>query len=39
MGETRDLFKNIGDIQGTFHVWKDTIKDKNGKDLSQSRTD
>ena len=28
MGKTRDLFKRIGDIKGTFHAKKSTIKDK-----------
>ena len=28
MGETRDLFKKIGDTKGTFHVKMDTIKDR-----------
>ena len=28
MGETRDLFKKIGDIKGTFHSRMGTIKDK-----------
>ena len=34
MGKTRDLFNKIGDIKGTFHASMDTIKDRNGKDLS-----
>ena len=36
MGKTRDLFKKIGDTKGTFHVKMDTIKDKNGKDLTEA---
>ena len=36
-GKTRDLFKIIGDIKGTFHARMDTIKDRNGKDLSEAR--
>ena len=28
MRETRDLFKNIRDIKGTFHATMSTIKDK-----------
>ena len=28
MGKTRDLFKKIGDIKGTFHARMGTIKDK-----------
>ena len=31
MGKTRDLFKKIGDIKGTFHARMGMIKDKNGK--------
>ena len=30
---TRDLFKKIKDIKGTFHANMGTIKDRNGKDL------
>ena len=33
MGKTRDLFKKIGDIKGTFHAKMGTIKDRNSKDL------
>ena len=29
MGKTRDLFKKIRDIKGTFHAKMDTIKDRN----------
>ena len=36
MGKTRDLFKKIRDIKGTFHVKMGTIKDKNGIDLTES---
>ena len=28
MGKTRDLFKKIGDIKGTFHAMMSSIKDK-----------
>ena len=28
MGKTRDLFKKIRDIKGTFHAKMGTIKDK-----------
>ena len=34
-GKTRDLFKKIRDTQGTFHAKMGTIKDKNGKDLTE----
>ena len=36
MGKIRDLFKKIGDIKGTFHARMGTIKDKNGKDLTEA---
>ena len=36
MGKTRDLFKKIGDIKGTFHARIGTIKDRNGKDLTEA---
>ena len=36
MGKTRDLFKKIGAIKGTFHTRMDTIKDRNGKDLIEA---
>ena len=34
MGMTRDLFKKIGDITGTFHAKMGTIKHRNDKDLT-----
>ena len=37
MGKTRDLFKKIRDIRGTFHAKMGTIKDKNGIDLTESQ--
>ena len=30
MGKTRELFKKIRDIKGTFHAKMGTIKDRNG---------
>ena len=30
MGKTRDLFKKIRDIKGTFHAKTGSIKDRNG---------
>ena len=36
MGKTRDLFKKIRDTQGTFHAKMCTIKDRNGKDLTEA---
>ena len=35
MGKTRDLFKKIRDTEGTFHAKMGTIKDRNGKDLTE----
>ena len=36
MGKTRDLFKKIGDTKGTFHAKMGSIKDRNGKDLTEA---
>ena len=36
MGKTRDLFKKIGDIKGTFHARMGLIKDRNSKDLTEA---
>ena len=36
MGKTRDLFKKIRDTKGTFHAKMDSIKDKNGMDLTEA---
>ena len=36
MGKTRDLFKKIRDIKGTFHAKMGSIKDKNGMDLPEA---
>ena len=33
MGKTRDLFREIGDIEGIFHERMGMIKDRSGKDL------
>ena len=35
-GKTRDLFKKIRDTKGTFHAKMGSIKDRNGKDLTES---
>ena len=35
MGKTRDLFKKIRDIKGTFHGKIGTIKDGDGRDLTK----
>ena len=37
MGKTRDLFKKIRDIKGTFHANMGTIKDRNGMDLTEAK--
>ena len=34
MGKTRDVFKKIGDIKGTFHVRMGTVKDRDDKNLT-----
>ena len=36
MRRTRDLFKKIGDIEGKFNSRMGTIKDRNGKDLTEA---
>ena len=35
MGKTRDLFKKMRDIKGTFHAKMGTIKNRNGRDLTE----
>ena len=35
MGKTRDLLKKIRDIKGNFHAKMDSIKDRNGMDLTE----
>ena len=36
MGKTRDLFKKIRDTKGTFQEKMGSIKDKNGRDLTEA---
>ena len=36
MGKTRDLLKKIGDTEGTFHAMMGTIKERNGRDLTEA---
>ena len=36
MGKTQDLFKKIRDTKGTFLAKMDTIKDRNGMDLTEA---
>ena len=35
MGKTTDLFKKIRDTKGTFHAKMDTIKNRNGMNLTE----
>ena len=35
-GKTRDIIKKIRDTKGTFHAKMDSIKDRNGKDLTEA---
>ena len=35
-GKTRDLFKKIRDTKGTFHAKMGSIKDRNGRDLTEA---
>ena len=36
MGKTRDLFKKIRDTKGIFHAKMGSIKDENGRDLTEA---
>ena len=36
MGKTRDLFKKIRDTKVNFHAKMSTIKDRNGRDLTEA---
>ena len=35
MGKTRDLFMKSGEIKGIFHARMGTIKNRNGKGLTE----
>ena len=35
MGKTRDLLKKVGDTKGTFQARMGSIKDRNGKGLTE----
>ena len=35
MGKIRNLFKKTGAIKGMFHTRMGTLKDRNGKDLTE----
>ena len=37
LGKTRDLFKKIRDIKGTFHARIGSIKERNGMDLTEQK--
>ena len=37
MGKTRDLFKKIRDTKGTFHAKMESIKNRNGMDLTEAK--
>ena len=36
MGKTRDLLRKIRDTKGTFHAKMGSIKDRNGRDLTEA---
>ena len=36
MEKTRDIFKKIRDTKGTFHAKMGSIKDRNGRDLTEA---
>ena len=36
MGKTRDLFRKIRDTKGTFHAKMGSIKDRNGRYLTEA---
>ena len=36
MGKTRDLFKKIRDTKGVIHAKMDTVKVRNGMDLTEA---
>ena len=36
MGKTRDLSKKVRDTKGTFHAKMSSIKDRNGRDLTEA---
>ena len=36
MGKIRDLFKKIRDNEGIFHAKMGSIKDRNGRDLTEA---
>ena len=36
-GKTRDVFKKIRTIKGTFHAKMGTIEDRSGMDITRNR--
>ena len=36
MGKTRDLFRKIGDTKGNFQAKTGTIKNRNGRELTEA---
>ena len=36
MGKARDLFKKIRDTKGIFHAKMGSIRDRNGRDLTEA---
>ena len=36
IGNTRNLFKKIGDTKGIFHAKMGSIKDRNGRDITEA---
>ena len=36
MGKTRDLVKKIRDTKGTIHARMGSIRDRNGRDLTEA---
>ena len=36
MGKTRDLFRKIRDTKGAFHAKMGSIKERNGRDLTEA---
>ena len=37
MGKSRDLFKKIRDTKGIFHAKMGSIKNRNGRDLTEAK--
>ena len=37
MAKTRDLFKKFRDTKGTFHAKMGSIKDRNGRDVTEAK--